>query len=134
VSICQYDAIDLPEARVELGCILSSVRAAGSDWLQVSVPSGMLGLGFAVTYPLTRAPNPWLGAIDARLAWIAERITIACPFDFTVIEEDAGATTDPPPPGAPAAWFEAIAATGRGGTPQLIQALRDAGIKVIYHP
>ena len=65
-----------------------------------------------MTEPLTYALNPWLRAVDERLVSIAERVSIATPFNFASIGEEAGAMADPPPREGLAEWLQTVVAGG----------------------
>lgn len=74
----------------ELGCMSHLVRIEGeSDWLDLSIPTGMLELRFPVTYPLDRATNTWLPELDRLLARIAARIYEVAPFRLGLLGEEA---------------------------------------------
>src|SRR5664279_3359641 len=51
-----------------LGCLTFTVREErDSDWLDISIPTGMLNLAFPAVYPLVYDTNPWLPQLDRLL-------------------------------------------------------------------
>lgn len=80
---------------ISLGCMSHLVRIAGEyDWLDLSIPTGMLGVTFDVSYPLDLATNPWMSTLDKCLAEIAGDIFTVVPFRLALLGEEAsGACT-----------------------------------------
>lgn len=73
-----------------VGCVSQLVRVeAESDWLDLSIPTGMLDLRFPVVYPLDTATNPWLVTVDRVLVRIAEAVYATAPFLLGLIGEEA---------------------------------------------
>jgi hypothetical protein len=75
---------------VELGCMSYFIREEpGSDWLDLSIPTGMFELAFPVSYPLDTQTNPWLAKVERVLATIGARIFEATPFELGLLGEEA---------------------------------------------
>lgn len=78
------------DSNTELGFMSHIVRIeGGSDWLDLSIPTGMLELKFPVTYPLDLATNTWLCELDRLLVRIAARIYEVAPFRLGLLGEEA---------------------------------------------
>lgn len=74
----------------DVGCISHLVRVeTESDWLDLSIPTGMLELRFPVSYPLDTVTNPWLAAVDRVLVLIAAAVYAVAPFRLGLIGEEA---------------------------------------------
>ena len=75
---------------IEVGCLSFLVREdAGDDWLDLSIPTGMLELMFSVSYPLDTATNPWLSSVENLLAAIGARVFTVVPFRLGLLGEEA---------------------------------------------
>ncbi|WP_434045827.1 MULTISPECIES: hypothetical protein [Sorangium] len=75
---------------VELGCLSWFVREeAGSDWLDLSIPSGMLEAAYGLSYPLDAQTDPWLVRLERLLATIGARIFEVEPFQLGLLGEEA---------------------------------------------
>ena len=73
-----------------VGCVSHVVRVeTESDWLDLSIPTGMLGLRFPVVYPLDLATSPWIATVDRVLVRIAAAIYAAAPFRLGLVGEEA---------------------------------------------
>ena len=78
------------DTNIAVGCASYLVRVEGeSDWLDLSVPTGMLELRFPVRYPLDRTTNPWLTDLDRVLGRIAAKIYEVAPFRLGLLGEEA---------------------------------------------
>jgi hypothetical protein len=85
---CLYGVLSLA-GNIELGCMSHLVRIEGeSDWLDLSIPTGMLELRFPVAYPLDRTTNAWLRELDRLLVRIAARIYAVAPYRLGLIGEE----------------------------------------------
>jgi hypothetical protein len=74
----------------EVGCMSYLIRVEGeSDWLDLSIPIGMLERRFSISYPLDMATNPWMAEFDERLARIGAAIYSETPFRLGLIGEEA---------------------------------------------
>lgn len=74
----------------EVGCMSHLIRVEGeSDFLDLSIPIGMLELRFPVSHPLDVATNPWMVRFDERLARIGAAIYGAAPFRLGLLGEEA---------------------------------------------
>ena len=83
-----YGCLTVDDRR-EVGCISCLVRVEGeSDWLDLCIPTGMLELRFPVSYPLDRATNPWLSALDDVLVRMASAVYAATSFQLGLIGEE----------------------------------------------
>jgi hypothetical protein len=83
-----YGKIKLAEGNT-VGCLSVTVREkGGSDWLDLCIPTGMLGLAYQVEYPLFPSTNPWLSEIDHVFMTIAEKIYACSPFNLAIIGEE----------------------------------------------
>ena len=75
--------------RGELGSAILAVReSGGSDWLSLSIPSGMLERVFDVQYPLLAQANPWRAEIDQVLLRVAEKVYRSTAFDLAIVGEE----------------------------------------------
>ncbi|WP_433930044.1 hypothetical protein AB3662_39700 [Sorangium cellulosum] len=75
---------------VELGCLSYFVREEpGSDWLDLSIPTGMLEAAYRVSYPLDAETDPWLVRLERLLATIGARIFEVEPFQLGLLGEEA---------------------------------------------
>jgi hypothetical protein len=78
------------DRNTELGLMSHFVRIEGqSDWLELSIPTGMLELRFPVRYPIDLATNTWLCELDRLLVRIAARIYKVAPFRLGLLGEEA---------------------------------------------
>jgi hypothetical protein len=69
------------------------IRADGEpDWLDLSIPTGMLHLRYPSTYPLDRLADPWEDQVDELFARIAASIYEVAPFQLGLIGEEASGT------------------------------------------
>ncbi len=69
-----------------VGCLTFTVREEhNSDWLDISIPTGMLNLSFPTVYPLAHDSNPWLAQLDRLFVKMAVRIFQAYPFSLGII-------------------------------------------------
>ncbi len=67
------------------------MRDSDSDWLDISIPTGMLELVYPVEYPLSDDTNPWIRDVERDLVDVADRVFGQVPFDLaTVGEETSG--------------------------------------------
>lgn len=74
----------------EVGCMSHLIRVDGeSDWLDLSIPTGMLERRFSISYPLDTTTNPWMAEFDERLARIGAAIYGVAPFRLGLIGEEA---------------------------------------------
>jgi hypothetical protein len=76
---------------VEVGvltCIVREVGATGSDWLDLSLPTGILE-PLGVAYSLDPSADAMLGRLDAIFLEAADRLHAAVPFDFALVGEEA---------------------------------------------
>ncbi len=77
------------DGETELGCNSYLIRVEGeSDWLDLSIPVGMLELRFSVSDPLEINTNPWLGTLDSLLASIASHLFEKAPFRLAILGEE----------------------------------------------
>ena len=83
-----YGKMRLPDGNT-LGCIVMSVRDDESDWLDVSIPTGMLEAVYKIEYPLSHDGNGWLGDIEGGLLSIAVLVNETVPFDLATIGDEA---------------------------------------------
>jgi hypothetical protein len=85
-----------------VGCATYAIRDPRVDWLDLSIPVGMLELAYDVTYPLTRESNAWLASVDLVLAAIGDHVASHVPYELALIgEEVLGAwSSDPDDRGA----------------------------------
>lgn len=58
------------------------------DWLDLSIPTGMLELSIRVDYPLHYATNPWLEELDDFLADLGRDIYETASFRLGIIGEE----------------------------------------------
>jgi hypothetical protein len=66
-DVCLYGCLRISDDR-DVGCMSHLIREeSGADWLDLSVPLGMLEGRFPVSYPLDVAANPWMSDIEERL-------------------------------------------------------------------
>jgi hypothetical protein len=80
---------------ISVGCVTHTVREPnGSDWLDLCIPTGMLGLCFDVQYPLDYATNPWMAQIDRLLAQMAASVFRSISFQLAIIGEEVSGITD----------------------------------------
>ncbi|GCE23238.1 hypothetical protein [Dictyobacter kobayashii] len=78
----------------DVGCLSLIIREEnGSDWLDLSIPTGMLELAYHVEYPLLLPTNPWLSDIEHIFITIAEKIYEVAPFDLAIIGEEVSGIT-----------------------------------------
>jgi hypothetical protein len=82
-----YGCFALDDA-VEVGCTSNLIRDRDSDWLNLSIPVGMLGRRLPITYPLELETNPWTIAFDERLARIGAAIYGVTPFRLGLVGEE----------------------------------------------
>ncbi len=77
----------------DVGCMSHIIRVDGeSDWLDFSIPTGMLEYRFKVLYPLDRATNPWMVDVDEALARVGSAIYDVVPYKLGILgEETSGA-------------------------------------------
>lgn len=71
-----------------LGCMVMALRWE-SDWLSVSIPTGMLHRAHRVDDPLYRESNFWLHDVEVLLANVADHVHQSVPFELAVIGEEA---------------------------------------------
>jgi hypothetical protein len=84
-----YGWLTLPDGN-EVGCASYLIRIDGeSDWLDLSIPTGMLELRYALSYPLDRSSNPWQVQVDGLLARIGGAIYEEASFQLGLIGEEA---------------------------------------------
>ncbi|HSS34855.1 MAG TPA: hypothetical protein VLR93_01160 [Patescibacteria group bacterium] len=83
-----YGTIELPSAPDRLGCIVSSVRDEESDWLDCSIPTGMLDLAYEVVHPVSHDANAWFKDVEGALVSIAVLVNAAVPFDLAIIGDE----------------------------------------------
>ncbi|MDA0832486.1 MAG: hypothetical protein O3A29_04325 [Planctomycetota bacterium] len=80
---------------ISVGCVTHTVREPdGSDWLDLCVPTGMLGLAFHIQYPLDYPTKPWMAQIDKLLAQIGASVFRSIPFQLAIIGEEASGITN----------------------------------------
>jgi hypothetical protein len=92
-NVSQFGSLTLGK-NIEVGCASYLVRIEGeSDWLDLSVPTGMLELRFPVRYPLDRTTNPWLADLDRVLGRIAAKVYEVAPFRLGLLGEEASGAT-----------------------------------------
>lgn len=73
----------------EIGCISNIVREeSGSDWLDFSLPTGMLERIFELQYPLSTEANPWMPRVNEFLASVGKAVFRQVPFELAVIGEE----------------------------------------------
>src|SRR5262249_19121655 len=78
----------------EVGCMSYLIRVDGkSDWLDLSIPTGMLERRVSISYPLDTATNPWMVEFDERLARIGAAIYGMAPFRLGLIGESVQVLT-----------------------------------------
>ncbi|MGE3976305.1 MAG: hypothetical protein AB7F94_01820 [Nitrospira sp.] len=76
--------------RKEVGCASYLIRVEGeSDWLNLSIPMGMLELRYPLSYPLDRSTNPWLEQVDELFARLARVIYKEATFQLGLVGEEA---------------------------------------------
>jgi hypothetical protein len=74
------------DEETDLPCVSHVIREeAGSDWLTLCVPTGMLELCFPVQYSLDVETNPWLRRLNQFFAKIGGDVYRAVPFQLGVI-------------------------------------------------
>lgn len=74
----------------EVGCMSHLIREeSGADWLDLSIPIGMLEDRFPVSYPLDVATNFWMSDFEERLVKIAAAIYRVAPFRLGLVGEEA---------------------------------------------
>ncbi|WP_437726967.1 hypothetical protein [Sorangium sp. So ce861] len=80
---------------VELACMSWFIREeAGSDWLDLSIPTGMLEAAYGASSPLDAQKDPWLVRLERLLATIGARIFEVEPFQLGLLgEEVSGASS-----------------------------------------
>jgi len=83
-----YGIFRAPSASREIGCEVLAVRDGQSDWLDVALPTGMLGLAYSVREPLDQTANSWLPGIFRALADVANTIYERVPFEMALIGEE----------------------------------------------
>jgi len=84
-----YGCLSLPDGN-ELGCLSWFIRdEPGSDWLDLSIPLGMLEATFAVAHPIDRATNPWIATLESTLVAIAASVFAEAPFRLGLLGEEA---------------------------------------------
>ncbi len=77
---------------LQVGCESIVVRESddnGADWLDLCIPTGMLGLVYSVDYPLSSATNPWMHEVNQILASIGSSVFQSVPFRLGLIGEEA---------------------------------------------
>jgi hypothetical protein len=83
-----YGLLEVDQSQ-RIGCLLKIIREQdGSDWLDFSIPTGMLELVFDVDYPLLVGNNPWIPQVDQILLDIAEAVYQSSPFNLAIIGEE----------------------------------------------
>jgi hypothetical protein len=88
-QVSQFGVLTL-DGNIEVGCTSYLVRVEGeSDWLDLSIPTGMLELRFPVRYPLDCTTNPWLTEVDRLLGRMAAKIYEVAPFRLGLLGEEA---------------------------------------------
>lgn len=88
-----YGVLELDDGR-EIGCVSHVIREeGGSDWLDLSLPTGMLESVFQVEYPLAEDTNPWLAELDEAFVLIAEWLYAEAPFQVAIIGEEVSGFT-----------------------------------------
>lgn len=88
-----YGCLTLDDG-VELGCASYVVRAQGEpDWLDLSIPTGMLSLRYSASYPLDLATTPGLAQLERQLVKISARIFDAVPIRLGLLGEEASGLT-----------------------------------------
>ena len=88
-----FGSVLLPNG-IELGCVVYFIRGdADADWLDLSIPMGMLELAFQVRYPLASSTNPWLSDLDLHLAEIGRAVYKRAAFRLGLLGEEVGAFT-----------------------------------------
>ena len=71
-----------------IGIDCSIVREEqGSDWLSLSIPTGMLEHIVTVDYSLSHEKNPWMDDVDESFLRLADSVYAAAPFDLALIGE-----------------------------------------------
>jgi hypothetical protein len=89
-----YGTLALPGVEDRVGCEIHAIRDPECDWLNVSIPTGMLDRAYPVKYPLLSAANPWIAEVKRRLAVIADGVNASVPFDLAIVgEEVSGSLT-----------------------------------------
>ncbi len=73
-----------------IGCQVSIVREDESDWLDLSLPDGMLHQRFPVSYPYEPGRDPWLPSLEKSLVEVADHVAAQVPFDLALLGEDVG--------------------------------------------
>lgn len=71
-----------------VGCMSFLIRCDDADWLDLSIPTGMLERAFPVTYPLDVETNGWLREVDDLLASVAARVYGRVPFLLGCLGEE----------------------------------------------
>ncbi len=90
-----YGLITIPQTGTTLGCLSVVVREdKGSDWLDLCIPTGMLGLEFPIQYPILRDNNLWLKEIDDVFLRVADEVYRRVPFDLALIGEEVSGLVD----------------------------------------
>jgi hypothetical protein len=85
-----YGVLTLPDGSA-LGCLAFLIRVPDeSDWLTLSIPTSMLELRYAVSYPLDSATNPWLRNVDGCFVELAASIYRRAPFRLGHLGEECG--------------------------------------------
>ena len=87
----QYGVVTFNQS-LAAGCLSIIVRESelknGSDWLYLSIPTGMLELIFDVQYPLFRSKNSWISIVDQFLLKCAVAVHRESPYEFASIDEE----------------------------------------------
>ncbi|AGP35346.1 hypothetical protein SCE1572_12935 [Sorangium cellulosum So0157-2] len=82
---------------VELGCMSWLIREeSGSDWIDLSIPTGMLEAAFGASYPLDPQKDAWLVRLERLLATIGARIFEVEPFQLGLLGEEASGVSSAP--------------------------------------
>lgn len=93
IVFSRYGVITLT-SEISVGCVTHTVREPdGSDWLDLCIPTGMLGHCYDVQYPLDCATNPWMVQIDRLFAQMAASVFRSIPFQLAIIGEEVSGIT-----------------------------------------
>lgn len=91
--LTHYGLISL-NRETQVGCMSFLIRCDDADWLDLSIPTGMLERVFPIRYPLNVETNTWLRGVDDLFASMGNRVYRQVPFLLGCLcEESSGFRT-----------------------------------------
>lgn len=86
--LTHYGVLSLSN-QVRVGCMSFLIRCDDADWLDLSIPTGMLERVFHVRYPLDAQTSSWLREIDDLFASVGDRVYRQVPFLLGCLGEES---------------------------------------------